>query len=350
MINNILFDKYPLTPNLTLKNRIVMAPMTRVKADAAGVPTQAMADYYARRAEAGLIVTEGTVINWGARGHDFVPGIFTPEQVAGWRRVTGAVHEKHGVIFSQLWHVGRVSHPSFLNGELPVSASATVMTGRISRSDGLMFGPARAASLAEIEELIAAYVHSAKCAVEAGFDGIEIHAANGYLIDQFLHHHTNLRDDQYGGSIENRARFALEVVKACGAAIGFDRVAIRLSPGAYLNEIVGDVRDADVFKYLFAQLNSLSLAYVHTGNFDHTITFPECEDLTMTQFMRKYCQGTLIAAGSYDVAAVQKDIQAGYFDLVAIGRPFIANPDLISRLLNDQPLAKYDVSMLNNLY
>ena len=349
MPNNILFTEYQLNKLFTLKNRILMAPMTRVNADANFVPTQAMADYYARRADAGLIITEGTIISREARGHNHVPGIFTEAQIAKWRVVTDAVHARGGLIFCQIWHVGRVSHPTFLEGKLPISASVTTMTGRISRSD-LLFGTSRAATLDEIKELIATYAQAAKNAIAAGFDGVEIHGANGYLIDQFLHHHTNLRNDEYGGSIEKMARFALEVVQACGAAIGFERVALRLSPGAYLNEIIGEMRDGQVFQYLFTQLNKLPIAYVHTGNFDHTKTFPELDGLTMTHFMRQHYAGTVVAAGSYDVALAQYGITAHQFDLAAFGRPFIANPDLVARLKSGQLLEKYDVGMLKELY
>jgi N-ethylmaleimide reductase len=250
MQQNILFTEYPLNKLLTLKNRILMAPMTRCQSDANFVPTPKMIAYYARRADAGLIITEGTIISKDARGHDFVPGIFTPQHVEKWRLITEAVHERGGLIFCQLWHVGRVSHPDFLNGQLPISASETTMTGKISRSHGLVFGKSRAATLADITDLVATYATAAKNARAAGFDGVEIHGANGYLIDQFLHNHTNLRHDQYGGSIENMARFALEIVNACGAEIGMERVAIRLSPGAYLNEIIGEPRDGEVFQWL----------------------------------------------------------------------------------------------------
>lgn len=347
---SILFTTHQLNKLFTLKNRIVMAPMTRVSATAELVPTAAMADYYARRADAGLIVTEGTVISNDARGYDFVPGIFTQDQIKHWRVVTDKVHAKGGLIFCQIWHVGRVSHPNFLDGKLPVSASATTMTGRISRGNGLMYGSARAATLEEIKEIIAAFGQAARNAISAGFDGVEIHGANGYLIDQFLHHHTNLRQDDYGRSIENMARFALEVVQACCDAIGNERVALRLSPGAYLNEIVGDPRDAQVFQYLLKHVSAMQLAYTHTGNFDHTKTFPELDGMTMTQFMRQNYEGTLIAAGAYDVAIVEAGITSHLFDLAAFGRPFIANPDLVTRLREGRPLEKYDVTMLNRLF
>lgn len=347
---SILFEKYHLNHLFTLKNKILMAPMTRAKADNNLVPTQAMAEYYARRADAGLIITEGTVISPDALGYSNVPGIFNTTQIDKWKIVTNAVHQKNGLIFMQIWHVGRVSHPHFLNGKLPVSPSATTMTGRISRSEGLTYGESRALTLPEIEGLITCYANAAENAIRAGFDGIEIHGANGYLIDQFMHYHTNKRDDEYGGSLENMARFALEVVQACGKAIGYERVGLRLSPGAYLNEIVGDKRDADVFKYLLEKLNHYPIAYVHTGNFNDTTRFEELNNMTMTAFIRSHYQGTVVAAGGYTLDRASQAISRGDFDLVAIGRPFIANPDLITRLRKHEALISYDSSMLSTLY
>lgn len=344
-----LLSQYKLNDLFTLKNRIIMAPMTRAKAHLDGTPTHAMVAYYARRAEAGLIITEGTVIGAKASGYISVPGIYTLDQIKHWLPVTQAVQARGGLIFSQIWHVGRVSHPDFLNGELPISASETVMTSRVYRSPGLTYGKSRAATLTEIHDIIAQYAQAAKNAMEAGFDGVEIHGANGYLIDQFLHHHTNLREDEYGGNKENMARFALEVVNACGAAIGYERVAIRLSPGAYLNEIVGDMRDGAVFQYLLEQLNTLPIAFVHTGSFNDADTYAELNGLTMTQFLRKHFKGTVIGCGSYTFEKADKQIADNDFDLVAIGRPFIANPDLIHRLQTQQPLKSYDASMLEEL-
>ena len=208
-MNHELFEPYSLNRLLHLKNKIVMAPMTRAKASADFVPTPEMADYYARRAEAGLIITEGTVINAEALGCRYVPGIFNENQISHWKKVTDKVHQNNGLIFLQIWHVGRVSHPDFLGGKLPIGPSASVMTGAVYRSPGLTYGPSRAATLAEIKQLIDAYAAAAHNAIKAGFDGVEIHGANGYLVDQFLHHHTNQRDDDYGGNAENMARFAL---------------------------------------------------------------------------------------------------------------------------------------------
>lgn len=342
---NQLLNKYKLNKIFTLKNKIIMAPMTRAKATDDLVPTDAMAEYYARRADAGLIITEGTVISPDGLGYKNVPGIFSDMQIKHWRKVTDRVHQQNGLIFSQIWHVGRVSHPNFLQGKLPISASETMMTGRLSRSD-LIHGKSRAATLPEIKELISLYARAAENAIKAGFDGVEIHAANGYLIDQFLHHHTNQRQDEYGGSPENMARFALEIVHVCGQAIGYERLGIRLSPGGYLNEIIGNSRDALVFQYLLEQLNKIPMAYVHTGNFDDAKKFKELNDMTMSEFLRKHYQGNLIASGSYTFHSAENGIKNNLFDLVAIGRPFIANPDLIKRFEMGKNLVPYDSSML----
>jgi N-ethylmaleimide reductase len=346
----MLLTKYQLNKTLELQNRIVMAPMTRAATAADGVPTAEMVAYYARRAEAGLIITEGTLISEIAGGHGGVPGLFTEAQIAGWRAVTEAVHAQGGLIFSQIWHVGRVSHPDFLHGILPVGPSVSEMTGPINRARHLSFGQCRALLRDEINELIAQYAQAASHAIAAGFDGVELHGANGYLIDQFLHYDTNHREDEYGKTPENLARFALDIVRACIDAIGYERLSLRLSPGAYLNQINGDARDAMVFRYLLEKLSNMGLAYVHTGNFDDARRFPELEAKTMTEFMRQHYRGTLISCGGHSPSTALKAIQANEFDLLALGRPFIANPDLIARLKTGAPLKAYDVSMLNTLY
>ncbi|MGQ3887505.1 alkene reductase [Legionella sp. CNM-1927-20] len=351
MVNvNILLESFKLNEIIELKNRIVMAPMTRNKATDDLSPTSEMATYYARRADAGLIITEGTIIRPDGRGYSNTPGIYTDQQIAGWQKITQAVHQNKGKIFLQIWHVGRVSHPIFLNGSLPISASETQMSSRVRRADGeLYYGKSRALSLAEIKDLVSSYAKAAKNALKAGFDGIEIHGANGYLIDQFLHYSTNKRQDAYGVEPENLARFALEVVDACIAEIGRERVGIRLSPGAYLNEIVGDRRDSIVFQYLLAQLSEKQIAYLHTGNFDDETRFPELNHKTMTEFMRMHFKGHLIASGGYTVQKAIKQMLAKQFDLIAFGRPFIANPDLVSRIKNAANMHSYDAAMLETL-
>jgi N-ethylmaleimide reductase len=345
-----LLSEYKLNKLFTLKNRIIMAPMTRAKATDDLAPTEEMAEYYARRSDAGLIISEGTVIQPDGRGHNNVPGIYSESQIKHWKRVTDKVHHNNGLIFSQIWHVGRVSHPIFLNGRLPISPSETTMTSRLYRSDGLTHGKSRAATLSEVNELVTHYAIAAENAVKAGFDGVEIHGANGYLIDQFLHYHTNQREDYYGGSPENMARFVLDVVNACGQLIGYERVGIRLSPGAYLHEMRGEKRDAVVFQYLLEELNKIQVAYVHTGNFNDTDTFDELNNLTMSEFMREHYRGHLIACGSYTFESALNGIEKNQFDLVAFGRPFIANPDLINRFINNKEINLYDSSMLNTLF
>ena len=223
------------------------------------------------------------------------------------------------------------------------------MHERIRRSAGLYYGKSREATLEEIKKLIQSYAEAATNAIAAGFDGIEIHAANGYLIDQFLHYHTNLRQDKYGGNAENMSRFALDIVKACGDIIGYPRVGIRLSPGAYINEIIGDKRDSDVFSYLLSKLNHLAIAYVHTGNFDDRVKFKTLENKTMTQFIRHHYRGNLIASGSYHLTEAELQVNKRNFDLVSIGRPFIANPDLITQFKQKKTLKPYHVNMLDQL-
>lgn len=345
-----LFQPYQLSHTLNLKNRIIMAPMTRNMANDDLSPTEDMKEYYGRRSDAGLIITEGTIISPDAKGYTNVPGIFSQKQIDGWSAITEYVHQKSGKIFLQIWHVGRVSHPYFLNGKLPISASATWMSGQLNRMKNLSFGQSREATIDEIKKIIENYATAAKNAMLAGFDGVEIHGANGYLVDQFLHYSSNHRTDGYGGAPENNARFALEVIRACGDAIGFDKVGIRLSPGAYLHNIVGDVRDAATFQYLLKEISGFSLAYVHTGNFNDKQIFAELGEQTMTGFMREHYQGNLIACGSYSFVEASTAIENKAFDLIAIGRPFIANPDLIDRLQRQKELRPYNENMLSELY
>lgn len=347
---NILFSEYKLNNLIKLKNRIIMAPMTRAKASDDASPTDTMADYYARRADAGLIISEGALIQGDALGHYNIPGIYTPNHINKWKYITEKVHRNGGVIFLQLWHVGRVSHPAFLQGKLPISPSKTFMSGKIYRCNHLKYGESREATLQEIKELIDNNAIAAENAIKAGFDGVEIHGANGYLIDQFLHHHTNKRTDDYGGSPENMAKFALDIVRKCGEAIGYNKIGIRLSPGAYVNEIIGEEADANVFKYLLAQLNQYPIAYVHTGNINDKQRFPELSNMTMSEFIRKYYHGNFIACGSYTVETAAQGITNNNFDLVAMGRAFIANFDLIKRLKNKENLRNYDSMMLDTLY
>lgn len=349
MSHQAILDSYQLTQRLKLKNRIVMAPMTRRRAHDDGVPGEVMIQYYANRADAGLIITEGTLISEDAIGYGNIPGIYKESHVDGWKKITDAVHDKGGLIFLQLWHCGRVSHPVFHGGRLPISASATCMTETQLGSSGYHAGESRAATIGEIKKLIDDYANAARNAMSAGFDGVELHGANGYLIDQFLHYCTNLRSDHYGGSPENMARFCLECVDACGEAIGYDRVGLRLSPGGHMAEIRTDEKDRQVFATLLQQLEEFDIAYIHTGNFDDSVKFPLLNNMSMTEFLCAYYMGNLIATGGYTVDSAELGIRGGRFDLVAMGRPFIANEDLIKKVGQGIALTAYSPDMLQSI-
>lgn len=349
MKDDILLKPYQLSASVQLPNRIIMAPLTRRMAGPGLVPTDASVEYYQKRADAGLIVTEGTLIRPDAQGYPNIPGIFNQQHIEAWQRVTDAVHQRGGRIFMQLWHVGRVAHPDYLNGSLPVSPSATQMTGSIPRLRHKQYGWSRALTVDEIKQLVEDYANAAGNARQAGFDGVEIHGANGYLIDQFLHYNTNLREDAYGGDAERMSRFAIEVVEAVGQRVGYDRTGIRLSPAAYINEIEEDPRDAAVQRYLLQQLNELPIAYVHTGNFDDSVAFESLGGFTMTDFLRQHYQGNLIAAGGYTFDSGRAAIEQGRFNLLALGRAFIANPDLMQRFRQQQQLFAYEAAMLESL-
>lgn len=347
-LNESLFSSYKISKSIELKNRILMAPMTRRFADNELCPIPEMADYYTKRSDAGLIVTEGTIISPDATGYGNVPGIYTEKQIAKWSKVTEKVHQNNGKIFLQLWHCGRVSHPKFHNGNLPISCSETEMLLPLGKS-GLMPGKSRAASLSEIEKLINDYSLAAKNAIKAGFDGVELHGANGYLIDQFLHHCTNLRDDIYGKTPENMSRFCVEVVQACSHEIGNDKVALRISPGGYTTEMKTHPNDKFIFDILLKKISELNIAYVHIGNSDDSVIYPELENKTMTQFVRDHYIGNLVACGSYSVEKAHEGILSNQFNLIAMGRNFISNPDLIDKIKSGKDLIKYDVEMLRSL-
>jgi N-ethylmaleimide reductase len=318
---------------IDLPHRIVMAPMTRNRSPGA-VPTAMNALYYAQRASAALIVTEGTAPSAGGQGYMDVPGLYTDEQVQGWRRVTDAVHAAGGRIFAQLMHVGRVSHPDFLGGAQPVGPSAVCAEGNAITYEGLKpFVTPRALEAAEIEAIVAQHGEAARRAVEAGFDGVEIHGANGYLAEQFLASSTNKRTDEWGGSVERRARFVLALADAAAAAIGPERVGVRLSPGNSFN----DIADADpqaTLTHMAAELGRRGLAYLHL------VVHPL--DFDVLGLARSLYGGTLIANSGYDLDKAERDIGSGRADLVSFGAPFIANPDLPRRLRTGAPLAAGD--------
>lgn len=344
---NNLFEPLALNDTITLNNRIVMAPLTRCMADDSLVPTQAMVDYYARRADTGLIISEATIIRPDGQGYPNTPGIFSQEQIAGWRKVTDAVHEKGGKIFVQLWHTGRVAHPHFFNGEYVLAPSAVSVEGSVPRMRELTYTTPKPATREEIEELVEDYRQAAINALEAGFDGVEIHGANGYLIDQFLHYSSNTRDDEFGGSAENMARFPLQVVDAIVDAIGNDRTALRLSPGAYFN-MEPDNRDRQVSDYLLKALESRDLSYLHVGIFDDSMSF-DYLDGTVSEYMRSNYNKTLMGVGGFTPETGNAALESGKFDLLAIGRPLIANPDYVEKVKSGSVLTEYSDEMLAEL-
>lgn len=342
-----LFDKVKLNSEIELNNRIIMAPLTRCMADDKLVPTDAMAEYYAKRADAGLIITEATLISADGQGYPNTPGLFTAEQIAGWQKVTRAVHKKGGKIFAQLWHTGRVAHPHFFDEDFVLAPSAVKVEGTVPRMRDLTYITPTPASHSQIKRLVDDFAQAAANAIDAGFDGVEIHGANGYLVDQFLHFESNTRSDEFGGSAENMARFPLMVVDAISQRIGAARTGLRLSPGAYFN-MAPDPRDRAVFDYLLAELAERQLAYLHVGIFDDEMSFDFLEG-RVSDYIRANYPHTLIGVGGFSAQTGEQAIDDGRFDLVAIGRPFIANPDYIMRIQSNAPLTSYDESMLATL-
>jgi len=319
--------------SLSLTNRMIMAPMTRNRAPQ-GVPTPLMANYYQQRASAGLIVTEGAQISAQAVGYPATPGIYSASQIKGWQAVTSAVHAAGGHIYCQLWHCGRISHPSFHDGALPVAPSAIRPAGQAFTYEGLQdFVLPRALDTAEIKAIVDQYAWAAKCAIQAGFDGVEIHAANGYLIDQFLRDGSNQRSDQYGGCIENRSRFLLEVTQAVGDAIGADRVGIRISPLNDFNDMCDSAPQA-LFDHVAKALSAFQPAYLHAVE----VCMGDTPNQKVNfQQLRQCFDGCYIANGGYDKERGNQAL-ATYADMVAYGVPFLANPDLPERFKQDAPL------------
>ena len=327
---------------IALSNRIVMAPLTRNRAGEGGVPQEINVKYYEQRASAGLIITEATPISPMGHGYPLLPGIYTDAQIAGWKKVTDAVHAKGGKIVIQLWHVGRISHPSLLNGETPVAPSAIKPAGKAFTFQGLVdYVEPRALDASELPGIVADYVQAAKNALQAGFDGVEIHSANGYLLDQFLRDGSNKRTDNYGGSIENRARLLMEVTKAVVSAIGADKVGLRLSPVNPFNDMK-DSNPQAVFNYVTEQLNQFNLAYLHVV--EGGIHGGGVADPFDFAAMRKLCKSPYMANLSYDKARGNAAIASGHADAVAYGVPFISNPDLVERFRKDAPLNEADSS------
>lgn len=344
MNQNTLFQPYDLGP-LRLANRIVMAPLTRNRAAEGLVPGPHAAEYYAQRATAGLIIAEATQISAQAQGYQDTPGVYTPEQIAGWRKVTDAVHATGGRIFLQLWHVGRVSHVDVQpGGAAPVAPSAIAAETKTFVNGGFVeTSTPRALRLDEIPGIVDDFRQAAANAIKAGFDGVEIHGANGYLLDQFAKDGANKRTDAYGGSVENRARLMLEVAQAVVAEIGADRTGIRLSPVSP----AGGVSCSDPqpqFDHIVDGVEALGLVYIHvvegaTGGPRDVAPFDF--DSLRQRFSRTY-----IANNGYDLDLATKRLEEGKADLFAFGRPYIANPDLVARMKAGAPLAKPDESTM----
>ncbi|MDQ1760617.1 alkene reductase [Achromobacter aegrifaciens] len=316
--------------DLTLRNRIVMAPLTRMHASPGRVPNDLMVEYYTQRAGAGMILTEATAVTPQGVGYADTPGLWTPEQVQGWRKVTSAVHRAGGLIVAQLWHVGRISDPMFLDGELPVAPSAIAARGHVShvRPERAYVTP-RALETAEIPGVVEAYRHGATMAMEAGFDGVEVHAANGYLLDQFLQDSTNHRTDAYGGSLENRARLLLEAVDACISVWGAGRVGVHLSPRGEIHTM-GDSNPAATFGYVARELGKRGIAFLCVREY-------EAAD-SLGPMLKAEFGGTYIANEGFGRESAEAAIAAGRADAVAFGVQYIANPDLARRFELKAPL------------
>lgn len=348
----MLFDSYALR-TLTLNNRIVMPPMTRSRAGVGEVPTALMATYYAQRASAGLIISEGIPISRQGRGYAWTPGIYTPGQIVGWQQVTDAVHAQGGKIFAQLWHVGRVSHTSLQeNGQPPVAPSPLLAEG-VKVFVALQNGDAvsgqgemvqhtlpRQLTIAEIHQVINDFVQAAQNAVIAGFDGVELHGANGYLIEQFIDSGTNLRTDEYGGTLENRLRFLREVTQAVAMAIGPEKVGVRQAP---LTTLMGATDAHPEVTYIEAAriLQEVGISYIHIAEADWDNA--PVMSVAFKEAYRKTFLGTLIYSGKYDKIKAEEALQQGWADLIGFGRPFIANPDLPYRLQYNLSLNEPDM-------
>ncbi|KZD23381.1 alkene reductase [Tardiphaga robiniae] len=341
MSTSKLFDPYKLGA-VTLTNRTVMAPLTRNRALPGNVPNPLAIEYYSQRASAGLLVTEGTPVSQQGQGYQDVPGIYTKEQIAGWKKVTEAVHAKGGHIYMQIWHVGRISHISLQpNGGAPVAPSAIpAKTKTYVNNTFTDVSEPRALELGEIPGIIDSFARGAANAVEAGFDGVEIHGANGYLLDQFARDSTNKRTDAYGGSLENRAKLMLEVSKAVAREIGADKTGIRISPVTPANDAVADSEAQKLFDYIVDGLSAEKLVYLHvvegaTGGPRDIAPFDYAS-------LRKRFSGTYIANNGFDLALANKVLEANAADLIAFGKPFISNPDLVERLKSGAPLNDAD--------
>ena len=335
-----LFDPLRIG-SIDMPNRIVMAPLTRARAGCDAIPTAIMATYYGQRASAGLIISEATGISREGLGWPDAPGLWKPAQVEAWKPVTEKVHETGGRIVAQLWHMGRLVHPS-LGGGQPVSASATIAPGLAHTYQGKKpYTQARAATRGDIERIIADYVAAARNAIEAGFDGVQLHGANGYLIDQFLRDSANFRTDDYGGSIENRLRFVTEVLQATGAAIGMDRVGIRFSP----NVLTQGVEDSDplaLFVALAQRLEQLKVPWIELREAHRPTSAGSVPTAPVSPAMRPIYSGGIFLNSDYDGPSARARMAEGVADGISFGRPYISNPDLVERIAAGAPLSPGD--------
>ena len=336
----------PYTKKITLKNRIVMAPMTRSRADNKGnLPTDELHGlYYEQRASAGLIITEGAQVSKQAVGYIHTAGIYSDEQVAGWKKVTKRVHDAGGKIFIQLWHVGRMSHPDFHNGELPLSASAVNPEAKSFTLEGFKDTVTpKEMTIEDIKTTVQDFKNAAANAVKAGFDGVEIHSSNGYLFHQFFNGSSNKRTDAYGGSKENKSRFFFEVLDAIQEVIPQEKIGARFNPS--LNGLFGMTMDEDTiptFEYIIKKLNDYNLAYIHLSEpFTDVSEIPYAVS-EIAKYFRPLYKGTLMINTSFDKEKGNKIIEDGLADLVAYGKPFISNPDLVERFENNLELADWD--------
>lgn len=325
-----LFDSLKLG-NIELKNRIIYAPMTRSRADDEGVQPEIAVEYYTQRASAGLIITEAVNVSPMAKGYVRTPGIYTAEQIESWRKITDSVHAKGGKIFMQIFHTGRIALPDFLpENQIPVAPSPVKANGQNYTDDGMKdFVEPRQLSVEEIKSTVADFAAAAKNAIEAGFDGVELHGANGYLVQQFLSSNVNERADEYGGSYENRARFLFEVLDAMIAEIGKEKVGVRLSPGGEFNDIK-ETDAAELYDYVIAELNKRELVYLHIGTFD--------QNKNWHPVLRPVYEGTYFAGVGFDKDSGEKLLEAGGADAIVYGTKFLANPDLPERFAENAEL------------
>ncbi|MDP4238265.1 MAG: alkene reductase [Bacteroidota bacterium] len=326
--------------DLELKNRIVMSPMTRSRA-IGNIPNELMAEYYRQRANAGLIITEGTSPSPNGLGYSRIPGCFNDEQVNGWKKVTSAVHQEGGKIFIQLMHTGRISHPLNLpEGAQIMAPSAVKAAGQMWTDTKQLqdFPVPKEMDAEDLQLTVAEYAAAGRHAMNAGFDGVELHGANGYLLEQFISPVSNIRTDKYGGSIENRCRFVLEVVKAVADTIGKEKTGIRLSPYGVASDMPPYPEINETYTYLAKELDKLGIAYIHTV--DHSSMGAPEVPLEIKKIIRAQFKNRIILSGGYEPERAEADIESGLADLIAFGRPFINNPDLVVRMENKLPLSK----------